>query len=567
MSIILCISCEKPQSVNDIDKDPVPPSESDGIYHFSIWLHIDKESVDAVGGLDVMKERMKKLFENVNDVYNEQKIPLKGKYSFEPDIENIVVYEGNRDDHWQSMMEYRDSSGAGFSYNYMAIFDGLMNNGEEKVSSAGWAATGYYQGISIHSSSTTIDADVYPLDRVHVVAHELGHLRGCRDLYPYSITAGQNRVNGMTYTAMPCIMGSSSDNQFGDYSRYILDLTEDKIVSRDNANNPNDIRWIINNTFMPESIKFRILDSGVPSEATVNLYKRNENDIIDGEADNVLYVEGEKEMNCSWLFEQEYTEKTYLVEIISEDGLKKHYDWLIRYELERAHIVKGLDTYEIAVDLDTLRLSSDPNIKPELPNGFDAVYIAGTWWLDRNLGAEDIEDYGDGYQWGRPEPFSLVAAPKNKKDGPIESHSELESGVFYTDALWHTPIVDNFWNYGSDNSPKKTEYDPCPEGWRIPTIHEFEKLNLYQEFDFDSKGNYRSKFQSEYGTLYMPIGGQISTTGNKYLPNWGQYWTSSLTETGLPRNYAFNAITTGDKVRFDYICSTSTAFPVRCVKE
>ena len=32
------------------------------------------------------------------------------------------------------------------------------------------------------------------------------------------------------------------------------------------------------------------------------------------------------------------------------------------------------------------------------------------------------------------------------------------------------------WNSGSEAGPVKTEYDPCPEGWRVPTYAELKSL-------------------------------------------------------------------------------------------
>lgn len=35
---------------------------------------------------------------------------------------------------------------------------------------------------------------------------------------------------------------------------------------------------------------------------------------------------------------------------------------------------------------------------------------------------------------------------------------------------------DRLWNSGTESDPIKTEYDPCPSGWRVPTYDELYAL-------------------------------------------------------------------------------------------
>ena len=41
---------------------------------------------------------------------------------------------------------------------------------------------------------------------------------------------------------------------------------------------------------------------------------------------------------------------------------------------------------------------------------------------------------------------------------------------------WCTLQEDKLWNSGSESDPVKTEYDPCPVGWRVPTHAELSEL-------------------------------------------------------------------------------------------
>jgi hypothetical protein len=116
-------------------------------------------------------------------------------------------------------------------------------------------------------------------------------------------------------------------------------------------------------------------------------------------------------------------------------------------------------------------------------------------FMDRNLGATHAgTDYGKGtglfYQWGSKDAFPATGNAGEDQPGsgrftstairpmigtipytiahPDEFIYSDGQGDVWGNWLWY--IDENLWGHG--NGVKKTIYDPCPSGWRVPDIIE-----------------------------------------------------------------------------------------------
>ena len=140
------------------------------------------------------------------------------------------------------------------------------------------------------------------------------------------------------------------------------------------------------------------------------------------------------------------------------------------------------------------------------------------------------------------------------KDNPAAS--EMVDGAWYQ----------KLWNAGTEDQPVKTAYDPCPAGWRVPTLSEWKAIgagntSIKVEWDGTAK---LMKIIGVDGTLVLPAAGYIDDCGafSNQSSN-GDYWSSSVPSGSTDANnvYFFEAtLNMGTHHR-------AHGFSVRCVQE
>src|SRR5574344_957952 len=210
--------------------------------------------------------------------------------------------------------------------------------------------------------------------------------------------------------------------------------------------------------------------------------------------------------------------------------------------------------------------------------------ISSTTWAPVNCGYEATKyKYGKLYQWGRKYgqgydgndatyPFD-----ENIVNGPVElsvGEDAANAEKFYKNTTspydWLTSKTDNLWNTGTETVPVRTENDPCPTGWRIPT-----QTELYALIgNADGKGNWTTKdgqngrwFDGTTGTtqtsgVFLPAAGFWYYVGDGYNRlTYGTYWSS----TSVSQNaYFLSFFDSETKMKNDFARAYGLA--VRCVK-
>lgn len=129
-----------------------------------------------------------------------------------------------------------------------------------------------------------------------------------------------------------------------------------------------------------------------------------------------------------------------------------------------------------------------------------SIIVNGIEWAPVNCGYEPANGtykgyiYGKLYQWGRKDGQGYDS---NDASDAIVTSSTATAGsplknplasTFYSSTTepydWYAVITadqyNNFWNSSfssnGDLNPTKSKYDPCPDGWRVPTKTEMSKL-------------------------------------------------------------------------------------------
>ncbi|MBQ9475685.1 MAG: hypothetical protein IJU69_05480 [Bacteroidales bacterium] len=219
---------------------------------------------------------------------------------------------------------------------------------------------------------------------------------------------------------------------------------------------------------------------------------------------------------------------------------------------------------------------------------------------DRNLGAlsntysaENTDDFGFFYEWGRKDPFVCAAGVRTISD-PASTpyaavHGVQRTTVASTDSGvnvggtsvayavahptayitrdtspydWNVTINNNLWKANS-----KTMYDPCPVGYRVP------KISVGPWGYFTSNTSWNSTYKGREFTnadnvaVWHPAAGAFSAfTGlyfnsNNTLGTSGRYWGSDT-----EGNYGCTWIELANECQIANPQYRACGQPVRCQK-
>jgi hypothetical protein len=179
----------------------------------------------------------------------------------------------------------------------------------------------------------------------------------------------------------------------------------------------------------------------------------------------------------------------------------------------------------------------------------------GKVWMDRNLGSSkvctsynDSSCYGDYYQWGR-----CADGHEKSNSSTTSTQATNTSSVGHGDFITSSSNYDYDWanNADSDGTTRQANWNPCPSGYRIPTINELlaesidDRADAYSKLKLPSAG-YRSGYDD--GSM----GGQGSD---------GYLWSSSLNGSNSKYLY-FNS-----SFAYSYYSSRAYGHSVRCVRD
>ena len=171
---------------------------------------------------------------------------------------------------------------------------------------------------------------------------------------------------------------------------------------------------------------------------------------------------------------------------------------------------------------------------------FVRLWANGPLWSTRNIGATNVTDYGDYYQWGETDPVT------NDEDcGWNSSYKFWASGTTNDDVKFTkyvpTGYPERWGNTESATPDNKVELEAGDDvatkklgsPWRMPTEAEFSNLlsnttnagttvNSVNGRIFTGTGDYKDK------ALFLPAAGSKKSTEVSNQNSRGVYWSSSL---------------------------------------
>ena len=246
-----------------------------------------------------------------------------------------------------------------------------------------------------------------------------------------------------------------------------------------------------------------------------------------------------------------------------------------------ANPVEGLMVYCIDCVPKTLYIFdgryflSSSNNTPIVP---DVYSTTGKTWMDRNLGATqvatsstDADSYGDLYQWGKAQAFTSAYNTANNIAGPVDDTAAAGTSFITNNGDWLSTVTTDQttnnarWNSGSEGTPVKVvANDPCPSGFRVPTLTELQAERDNGGTGYWGTGSEQNNAAGAFASvLKLPLAGRrISSNGTlSSVGSFGYYWSSTVSGSNARRLLLGGANANTDAN------PRANGFSVRCIKD
>lgn len=228
-------------------------------------------------------------------------------------------------------------------------------------------------------------------------------------------------------------------------------------------------------------------------------------------------------------------------------------------------------------------------------------------WAPVNCGYDNEHKVGLLYQWGRKygqgyedkiegDNVEFIDKRPTLAEGAAEAYSINfykgdDSNGGYGDWLAQNERSPELWNGGNEESPVKTIYDPCPEGWRVPTNNELVTLWVGeltpssstttktapsdQVGEKDGIKGFWAKGKVGVNKVFFPVyyvlnWNSTSTNGYAGGGNSSAYWSSTAGNSNNAFSEALDivfSIRTGDLMLVANEKQRAFGYSVRCVKD
>ncbi|MDD2491855.1 MAG: fimbrillin family protein [Bacteroidales bacterium] len=201
--------------------------------------------------------------------------------------------------------------------------------------------------------------------------------------------------------------------------------------------------------------------------------------------------------------------------------------------------------------------------------GIPPVEIAGLLWAPVNMGYDPISNpYGLFYQWhrkyGQKSTCSKTAGPVTLAEGNSIQNSNTFYTISSTPYYWYAP-PDDVWS-------TLPQYNPCPDGWRVPSNSEILALisagstwvNAGAGGMNDMAGRWfgGSHSTNHSGSVFIPASGRITPTGLFQAPGaYCMMWIADKV-SGEYKNLLFTDASVASQSSY-----IGNGLSVRCVKD